>query len=377
MRLLHQYIGTQLRTAIAFVALTFLALFSFFDLVSELGDVGKGQYRFQHAVMVVALNIPGHLYELLPIAGLIGAIYVFARLANQSEFTIMRAAGMGTATIIVSIWRHGTLLLLLTFLCGEVLTPPAAKYAENLRAQMTGQNFAEEFRSGIWLRDNLPVAQNGTAPLAAETRFVNVSEVRADNQIRQIRIFSFDKDFRLHEILEAATGTYLAEGVWALTQVRRTRFLLNARGEPNRTELTQVETLSWPSTLTPTLLSAVLVRPNNMAAFNLYQYIQHLRDNQQKTHRFEIAFWRKISYPFAVYVMLMLALPFAYLHFRTGGISLKIFIGVMLGVSFNLLNNLFSHIGLLNTWSPVLSATLPSLMALLLAAIALYWVERH
>ena len=106
-------------------------------------------------------------------------------------------------------------------------------------------------------------------------------------------------------------------------------------------------------------------------------YNRHLVENKQDATSYQIAFWKKIIYPFSVFVMMALALPFAYLHFRSGGVSLKIFTGIMIGVAFILINNLFSHIGLLNTWPPFLTAVIPSLLFLLSAVFALWWVERH
>lgn len=368
---LHQYLRRELYGAVLFVTLAFLALFSFFDMMNELGQVGQGQYRLQHAALVTALTIPVHLYELLPLAALIGAIYVFARLANQSEFTIMRASGMSTGQIIGSILRHGIILVFLTYVFGEVLAPPASKAAESMRSQLTGNSLAEQFRSGVWLKDTVGEAEN------KRTRFINIGEVLADRHIENLRIFEFDAKFRLEEINYVKTAKYLENGSWLLGQLTTTHFYLNPQGVPERAEVKEEATREWQSALNPELLSAVLVRPNNMAAFSLFHYIRHLAENNQKTHRFEIAFWRKVTYPFAVFVMLLLALPFAYLHFRAGGVSLKIFVGVMLGVTFHLLSNLFSHIGLLNTWSPLLSATLPSLVAMVLALGALRWVERH
>jgi len=65
------------------------------------------------------------------------------------------------------------------------------------------------------------------------------------------------------------------------------------------------------------------------------------------------------------------------MNVRSGGISLKIFSGIMIGVSFQLINSLFSHLGLLNTWPPFATAALPSALFLLAAIGALLWVERH
>jgi lipopolysaccharide export system permease protein len=114
-----------------------------------------------------------------------------------------------------------------------------------------------------------------------------------------------------------------------------------------------------------------------MSAKDLAAYTRHLEENRQATSRYEIAFWKKVVYPFAVFVMLALALPFAYLHFRSGGVSLKIFSGIMIGVAFQLLNNLFSHLGLINTWPALVTAVLPSALFLLMAIGALSWVERR
>jgi lipopolysaccharide export system permease protein len=131
------------------------------------------------------------------------------------------------------------------------------------------------------------------------------------------------------------------------------------------------------SEVTPEILSVLFTDPDRMSAYDLYTYTRHLELNNQRTERYDIAFWKKIIYPFSIFVMMALALPFAYLHFRAGGVSLKIFAGIMIGVGFQLLNTLFSHLGLLNGWPAFLTAATPSLFFLLVALGALRWVERH
>jgi len=54
-----------------------------------------------------------------------------------------------------------------------------------------------------------------------------------------------------------------------------------------------------------------------------------------------------------------------------------VFGGIMLGMSFQVINTLFSHIGTLNTWPAPLTAALPSLLYLGLGVIGLKWVDRH
>jgi lipopolysaccharide export system permease protein len=114
-----------------------------------------------------------------------------------------------------------------------------------------------------------------------------------------------------------------------------------------------------------------------MSLINLYQYIRHLRDNQQKTQRYEIALWKKLVYPLAALVMMILALPFAYMQDRMGAVSIKVFAGIMLGIAFHMLNGLFSSLGAINDWRPFWSAITPSALFLLAAGGMMLWADRR
>ena len=97
-----------------------------------------------------------------------------------------------------------------------------------------------------------------------------------------------------------------------------------------------------------------------MSAWALHKYTEHLAGNRQKTERYEIALWKKLFYPLAALVMMALALPFAYMQARAGMVGVKVFLGIMLGIFFHMLNSLFSHIGLLQNWPPLSAAVVPS-----------------
>jgi lipopolysaccharide export system permease protein len=114
-----------------------------------------------------------------------------------------------------------------------------------------------------------------------------------------------------------------------------------------------------------------------MAAWNLYSYIKHLRENLQKTTRQQIALWSKIVYPIACLVMVILAMPFGFLQQRSGGVSAKIFAGIMIGISYQVINRLFVHLGLLNDWPPFASATIPTFLFMAGGMIMLAWMEKR
>ena len=91
---IERYLARQIYAAVGFVLLGFLALFALFDLIAELRDLGMGDYQLRQIFTVVALWMPGHAYDLVPIAVLIGTLYVLAHLSSNSEYTVMRASGL-------------------------------------------------------------------------------------------------------------------------------------------------------------------------------------------------------------------------------------------------------------------------------------------
>jgi lipopolysaccharide export system permease protein len=246
----------------------------------------------------------------------------------------------------------------LTFLVGEFVAPASEQAAQKLRLKATTSNvIAQSFRSGLWVKD--------------DTSFVNVSRVMPETVIHDVKIYEFDADYRLRAISLAKSGEYQRENLWRLKDVVQTRF------EDNRTNVSRIPEAFWRSVLDPSILTVLMVVPEQMSLLELYSYIRHLSDNRQETARYEIVLWSKIVYPFAVLVMMVLALPFAYFQVREGGVSAKIFTGIMLGLGFHLSNRLFGHLGLLNAWPPLLSAIVPTL-AFLGAAMWMMWkVEKR
>jgi lipopolysaccharide export system permease protein len=122
------------------------------------------------------------------------------------------------------------------------------------------------------------------------------------------------------------------------------------------------------------MVSAALLKPERMRTVDLFQYIQHLQSNAQAAQRYEIEFWKKVFYPLSCLVMVVLALPFAYLHFRSGSITTYVFGGVMAGISFFLLNNVFGYIGNLQNWQPWLTAAMPGMIYSVLSLTAFGWL---
>lgn len=389
MSILQRYFATTIAQAVLFVLLAFLGLASFMDLTGELPDVGKNGYGLQHALLYVAILLPERIYRVLPVAALIGTIYAMAQFASSSEFTIMRAAGMSTRKAALMVFRVGVVIVVLAYVLGELVVPRTSPIAERVKMSARGALVSAEFRSGLWTKD--VIKSDGLRGEVLGSRFFNVREALADGQLTGVTLYEFDSAFRMRSLIQAKRATFQGNSVWRLYDVTENRFSnpgLAATGavataanhfgqETSQVETVKVASLDFVSEITPKILSVSRSDPERMTANELALYTRHLAENRQETNRFKIAFWKKVFDPLAIFVLMALALPFAYLHTRSGGVSLKIFIGIMIGVSFMLLNTLFSHIGLLSSVPPVAIAAAPSVVFLLAAIWALWWVERH
>lgn len=377
MKVLRRYFTREIYRSVLFVLVAFLALFAFFDLMGELGSIGRGPYRLEHAFIYVGAGLPSYAYELMPIAALIGTIYVMAQFAARSEFTVMRASSLSMGRALRLLVRISVVLALITFVLGEFVAPKFNEFRQHFKRRIEGSSLSAEFRSGLWAKD---VIRDPETNKVIGSRFINASKVEPGGKVRGVNLFEFDQHMRMSARISADRAEFVGPGVWRLTTVDEIRMKpadASDRLRPELIERRKLDSSILKSDITPEILSVLMADPKRMSAVDLALFSRHLQQNKQRSEQYEIALWTKLLYPVAVIVMMVLALPFAYMHARSGGLSLKVFIGIMIGMGFHLLNNLFSHIGLLNTWPPFATAVLPSVLFLLAAISALWWVERH
>jgi lipopolysaccharide export system permease protein len=377
MKTIRKLIYGEVLSAIAVVALGFLALFFFFDLVDELQYLGKNNglngaesiYQIRHALLYVALLIPNHLYELLPISVLIGTIFVMARLAQSSEYTILRTSGLGPWRALKLLLWLGAFFVFLSFAVGDYLAPASERTAQLLKARY--QNKITIGQTGAWLKEKQ----------AYNSYVVNVKELSPNNEMRGVQIFEFDSKGLIVSTTQAPLAKFAPDDAWQLQQATRAEFEVRAGltstkqpQEVAKVNRAVLPSYRWPTEISAEMVSVALLKPERMATIDLFSYIRHLDANGQTAQRYEIEFWKKVFYPLSCLVMVMLALPFAYLHFRSGGIAAYVFAGVMIGISFFLLNNVFGYIGNLRNWQPWLAAATPGMLYMAVSLGAFGWL---
>ncbi len=356
MNILFRYIAREVLMASLLALAVLTGLFTFFDYISELSDAHSASYTPLIASLFVAMNVPSRIYELMPLAVLIGGLFAWNRISLASEFSVMRTAGLATSRLVAWMLILGLLIGSATLLFGEYVTPHAERAAQQLKVRATSGIVAQDFATGLWAKDG--------------RSFISIRQLRPDASLVDVHLYEFDAAFNL-TLLRRAESAQWQNGRWMLRQVTQT--LIDEKG--TRTE--RLADRPWISAVTPDLLSVLMVVPERMAITALYSYIQHLDENLQDSRRYGIALWMKLAYPAAAPVMLVLALVFAFQPPRHGGTGGRLLTGILIGLGYYLSTRLLAQLALLQNWPTFMPALLPILLFALAAFGALWWVERR
>lgn len=351
MKILHRYIATQVVGGSILATLILLALLNFFSFTDELGELGDGDYGLGSVFLYLTLTSPRNFYELIPSGALLGSLVTLGALANNRELVAMQAAGVSRPRIIWAVLRGGIIIAVVTALIGEYVAPISERTATELKAAALRQQIASRTKYGFWLRDG--------------NVFINIREIARQENLGDINIFELSPYGRLDSASHAKRAIYDGEK-WRLKKLTRTQFGLD------EIKVDSTPEADWSSVLAPDLLNAFVIRPENLSAVDLSNYIDYLQENGQKSLAVEQAFWGRIVNPLVTLVMLLVAVPFVLDYRRDVSAGQRIVMGVTLGIGFYLFDKVFGHLGLIYDMNPVFSSAFPATLALGLALFAIW-----
>ena len=374
MRTARRYLAREIYRSCAVVLMALIGLFTFFALIEELDNIGS-KFTLLNLLYLQALELPTRLYELLPIGLLIGSILALAGLAQRNELVILRVSGVSGLKLLVMLWIITIPWFLGAFLLSEVVTPMAELKISEVNMTLLGKSDGSRLRSGYWFKEE---GEDGG------TRVINISRLRPNGSVADVTLYEFGAGQELRQFSRAAEGRF-GEGALMLKQVSELQISSDAvtalaAGTPPEAPLTTLHAVpdrSLATTLTPERLIARVLTPERMQALDLLDYISYLESNNLQTDRQVVALWRKLAYPFTLFVMITIAAPVAFMQTRRGGVGGKVFIGILLGVGFFMVNQLALNVGMLSKWAPWVTALVPNLGALLLAFGALLLMENQ
>ncbi len=353
MNTLRLYIVREVLIGSLIAALVLVTLFDLFTFSDELKHLNKGHYGMRQILLFLALTTPTLLYEVIPSAALLGSLSVVGGMANNREIVAMRAAGLSTGWIIRSMMLAGLVLVLMSTAIGELVAPNCERAAQLLKSEALNDNVAMHTRWGMWLREG--------------NNFINVRKIEDDSSLTDVRIYEVNPQHQVTAFNHAEHAEFIGNQQWRLHNLQSTQ--LDEKQITSRAVAEKV----LHSNIQTDLLKVAVVSADNQSLTDLFQYIQFLRQNNQKSQRYEVAFWSRLINPLVTFVMLMVSAPLVIGIGRGSSSGARILTGVVIGEMFDAFDKMTGHVGLIYELNPIAVAVFPSLLVFLAA---LYTLRR-
>ena len=373
MKTVRRYLAAEIYRTSALVLAALVGLFSFFTMMEDLDQVGRHGFKLYHLLMLETLALPTRVYDLLPIALLIGAILALAGFAQRNELVVLRAAGISGLRLLGQLFLLTVPLMVLAVILAELVTPWSENRVSETRIALTGTaGGAGKLRSGYWFKESTTEGE----------LILNAKQLQTGGAMRKITVFQLSPDKRLERVIDAEEGL-LQGGTLRLHAPQVTHIPDNfaealsadALGEQIPLRIEQLDHYTVPTQLTPELLLARALTPERMGFKDLLNYLTYAEANGLSAERQWVALWRKLAYPLTLFVMMAIAAPLSFVQVRRGGVSMKVFAGIFLGVGFFMVNQLSLNVGLLHQWPAWLTAIGPNALTFLCALAAIFLME--
>ncbi|WP_394146143.1 LPS export ABC transporter permease LptG [Vibrio atypicus] len=350
-KILDLYIGRTIIATTAMVLATLVGLSGVIRFVEQLRSVGKGSYDLLNAFYFVMLGVPRDIEMFFAMSVLLGALIGLGMLASSSELVVMQASGYSKLDIGTSVLKTAIPLMLVIMALGEWGAPPAQKMARELRSFSLSGGQIVSVRSGVWARD--------------ANDFIFISKVENDS-LYGLKVWRFDDNKQLFQVIFAPTVDYQGDNQWLMHDAQITDMA-------DKVELSKstVEEYHWSTSLVPDKLEVVKVKPEELAVSGLYDYVTYLNESEQDSSRYELALWRKVTQPFSIAVMMLLALSFVFGPLRSVSMGARILSGVVAGFTFYISSEFFGPLALVYGIPPAFGAVMPSIVFLSIAVMLL------
>ncbi|MGM0541581.1 MAG: LPS export ABC transporter permease LptG [Pseudomonadota bacterium] len=364
MNRIERYLAQIVVSYTLLVILVLLMIFGFFEFMNQISKLNDS-YTLTLGAFYTLLKLPVYGYQIFPIALVIGTLMGLSSLANQSELTVLRVTGWSIKRILWAVLKTALLMWVVIAIIGEWVAPASEAYAKKMRAEALHQSFSVGSKDGLWIKD--------------ENRYIHVGRVISSTKLKEITFYEVTEG-QLSELSQIKQASY-DEGQWRFKEAlqQQLKFVPSPieleRSLPPRLELnvTRSDSVISSFPLTPNELRNLDIETRYLSAWNLYHYIQFLEANDLEAGNYQLEFWRKISMPIMVIAMIAFVFPLIFGSIRQVSMGQRVFLGVLLGMGFHLLNQLVGNLTVVYHWPVILGAFMPAVILLLISAV---WLQR-
>ena len=345
MKILDKYIAKQILFSVFSVLGILVVVVGLLDLVDEIKKVNEG-YSMSLAFLYVLLNTPQNIYEVFPIATLMGSLIGLSKLSSTSELNAAKSSGLSFSKIILITLKTGILIMVLTFLIGEFVAPKGQQIANNIKNLSESTRLSMKNTNGIWIKN--------------ENSFIHIAKIYPNKVVQEISLYRFNKKQQLIESIYSEEGHYI-DKKWIMKNITSTSF------ENKNIEIKNSKEATFEEFIDLDLFDIMIIKPNQMTFLQLKTYINYLKENSMESKNYELAYWSKFSIPLSCLVMFLLTTPFVHSSIRSASFGQRIFVGILTGVSLFLFNQTINKLSIIINMPPFLGSFLPIFILLVLS----------
>lgn len=321
-----------------------------FTNLGELSDLKQG-YTAWNALQYVLWGAPRYLYEILPIAALIGAVLGLGSMASNSELIVMRAAGISLWRIVGWVMRSAMLLVVLSFLLTQFVIPYTNEQAKSIKSHRSVAALGEV--KGYWTREG--------------QRFIYIDYANSQGTLKQVQVVDFDENYRMKSLLNSEEGQFFKEGQWNLKNSAQVNLLDNGQAQvvnKNQQDLALA--------LQPKYVHIVTINPEDLAPTQLLSFMQYMHEYSQVPKTYLLAFWKNIGSPFALLALVLIACSFIFGPLRQQSMGFRLVIALFVGLGFYYIQDFLGYASLVYAPSPAWFVFLPIVLMFGIGSYLLY-----
>lgn len=337
MKILNRYLAKVVVSSIFIVLFIVVGLDAIFSLIAEFKDL-ENNYQILQALQFVLLSMPKNFYEFSSSSVLIGCLIGLGILANNSELTVMRAAGLSIEQIAWSVIKPSLVVVCASILIGEFVVPYSESYAINQKIVAQKGNTTSLVKHGYWHREG--------------NDYMHFNAILPGGVLYGVTRYQFSPQRELITSSFANRATFQGDH-WVLHDVTQT-----ALGE-SATKQSALKSLRWDTELTPQVLNVVIAKPEDLSILGLHTYSDYLVNQGLNAQKYLLAFWKKLFQPLAMVVMVLVAISCVFGPLRTVTMGYRIFMGIILGVAFRFSEDLLGPASIVFGFPPIIASLIP------------------
>ena len=353
MKIIDRYIARTVIFSTLMVSLVAMSLLLFMNLVNEVSGIQTTSSAMLRAFLLALMSVPDQFYALFPIAAFLGVLIGLGRLAATSQLIVIRASGISILQITWSVMKTAMVMVIVVTFFAELFVPRLQyiyTQAENDKGASLSALPGLPTPQSIWIRqDNVFTHIDG---------FENVDTMRG------VTRYYFGSHDQMKRVTYANKG-YFENKHWELHNLQESIF------KGSSVDVATEKTVDLPLKLRPKMEAFMEISPHQQSLFALYKTISYRQSFGLTVSRLSFVFWQRILQPFSTLILIVLAIPFVFGSLRDTSASSRIVMGVMLGVIFYTVSQLFGPITIVYQFPPFLAALMPMLTFLVVAIVLL------